>query len=109
MKAKGKGGAAGRRERRAFSDEFKAEAVRMAGERRATGGTLTQLARELDVRADQLREWARQAARRTGAEVAHPGETLEQENRRLRRENATLRQEQAFAKKVAVYFAKESR
>ncbi len=38
-----------------------------------------------------------------------PGETIEQENRRLRREVAVLRQEQAFAKKVAVYFAKESR
>ena len=102
-------GRAGRRERRAFSDEFKAEAVRMAAERPAAGGTLTQVARELDVRADQLREWARQAARRTGADVAHPGETVEQENRRLRREVAVLRQEQAFAKKVAVYFAKESR
>jgi hypothetical protein len=34
---------------------------------------------------------------------------LEQENRRLRREVEVLRQEQAFAKKVAVYFAKESR
>jgi hypothetical protein len=30
-----------------------------------------------------------------------PGETLEQENRRLRRELAVARQEQAFAKKVA--------
>jgi hypothetical protein len=29
--------------------------------------------------------------------------------RRLRREVETLRQEQAFAKKVAAYFAKESR
>jgi hypothetical protein len=38
-----------------------------------------------------------------------PGETLEQENRRLRREVEVLRQEHAFAKKVAVYFAKESR
>jgi len=36
-------------------------------------------------------------------------ESVEQEVRRLRREVAVLRQEQAFAKKVAVYFAKESR
>ena len=62
MKSKG---TAGRRERRAFSAEFKAEAVRLAVERRAAGGTLTQVGRELDVRADQLREWTRQAARRT--------------------------------------------
>jgi transposase len=36
-------------------------------------------------------------------------ETPEQELRRLRRENAILRQEREFAKKVAAYFAKESR
>ena len=44
-----------------------------------------------------------------GWESSVPGETLEQENRRLRREVEVLRQEQAFAKKVAVYFAKGSR
>jgi transposase-like protein len=36
-------------------------------------------------------------------------ETPAQELKRLRREVIVLRQEQAFAKKVAVYFAKESR
>ncbi len=96
----------GRRERRAFSAAFKVEAVRLVAQRRAQGGTLSEVGRELDVRPDQLRAWARQL-QDEGASV--PGETLEQENRRLRREVATLRQEQAFAKKVAVYFAKESR
>jgi len=68
-----------------------------------------QVGRELDVRPDQLRAWARQqrAGRAFGAAVT--GETMEQENRRLRREVATLQQERAFAKKVAAYFAKESR
>jgi len=99
----------GRRERREFSAEFKAEAVRLVAERRAAGATLTQVGRELDVRPDQLRAWARLARDENGMRGALPGETLEQENRRLRREVATLRQEQAFAKKVAVYFAKESR
>ena len=98
-----------RRERRDFSAEFKAEAVRMVAERRAMGATLAQVGRELDVRPDQLRAWARQQREASGRGSAVPGETLEQENRRLRRENATLRQEQAFAKKVAVYFARESR
>ena len=104
------GSAAARRERREFSAEFKAEAVRLVAERRAAGVTLAQVGRELDVRPDQLREWAKQQ-RRDGkrASGATSGETLEQENRRLRRELAVLRQEQAFAKKVAVYFAKESR
>ena len=95
-----------RRERRAFSAEFKAEAVRMVAERRADGASLTQIGRELDVRPDQLRAWTRGQRQASGEGSAPPSETLEQENRRLRREVATLRQEQAFAKNVAVYFAK---
>ena len=81
----------------------------MVAERRALGVTLAQVGRELDVRPDQLRAWARQSRRDAERGGGVPGETLEQENRRLRRENAVLRQEQAFAKKVAAYFAKESR
>jgi len=99
----------GRRERREFSAEFKAEAVRLMAERREAGVTLAQVGRELDVRPDQLRAWARQQRDGQTAVGGIPGETLEQENRRLRRELATARQEQAFAKKVAAYFAKESR
>jgi transposase len=95
------------RERRAFSDEFKAEAVRMAGQAHGQGKSVAQVARELDVRPDLLRVWIKEAATRRGG--AEPEETLEQEVRRLRREVETLRQEQAFAKKVAAYFAKESR
>ena len=107
MKSSRKAGSAGRRERREFSAEFKAEAVRLVAERRAAGVTLAQVGRELDVRPDRLRAWARQHGDNHDDVV--PGETVEQENRRLRRENAVLRQEQAFAKKVAAYFARESR
>jgi len=109
MKSNRKAGSAERRERRSFSSEFKAEAVRLLAERRALGVTLAQVGRELDVRPDQLRAWTRQQQHESGTRVGMPGETIEQENRRLRREVAELRQEQAFAKKVAVYFAKESR
>lgn len=99
-----------RRERRAFTDEFKQEAVRLMHDRRAKGWKVAQVARELEVRPDQLREWARQVANRDGG-LAAAGivETPEQELQRLRRENARLKEEREFAKKVAVYFAKESR
>ena len=97
------------RERRAFSAEFKAEAVRMVAERRAAGASLTQIGRELDVRPDQLRAWVRLERDVRGPRTPLTGETPKQELRRLRREVVTLRQEQAFAKKVAAYFAKESR
>lgn len=99
-----------RRERRAFTEEFKREAVRLLHERRAGGVRVTQVGRELDVRPDQLREWARRLAEREGG-LAAAGvvETPEQELQRLRRENVRLKEEQAFLKKVAVYFTKESR
>ena len=45
--------------RRGFTLEFKAEAVRLLAERPA-GVSVAQLARELDVRPEQLRAWARQ-------------------------------------------------
>ena len=92
-----------RRERRAFTREFKSEAVRLMHERRAAGVPLTQVGRELDVRPDQLREWARQFARAEGGlKAVGVVETAEQELHRLRRENAILREERAFAKKVAL-------
>jgi transposase len=96
-----------RPERRAFSAEFKAEVVRMALAARVEGKSVSQLGRELDIRPDLLRVWIKEAATQQMPGVQ--GESLEQEVRRLRREVETLRQEQAFAKKVAAYFAKESR
>jgi transposase len=99
-----------RRERRAFTDEYKREAVRLMHDRQAQGVTVAQVGRELDLKPDLLREWARRlAAQDGGLEAAGVVETPEQELKRLRRENARLKEEQAFAKKVAVYFAKESR
>ena len=75
--------------------------MRSVAERRTVGVTLTQVGRELDVRPDQLRRWTQESGRGRAAGSAIPGESMEQENRRLRREVAVLRQEQAFAKKVA--------
>ena len=98
--------------RRVFAAEFKTEAVRLLAERRAAGGSVTSVARELGVRPAQLREWAEQVARAGSgpvSAVSPAGETVEQEVRRLRRENATLREEAAFAKKAAAFFARESR
>lgn len=97
------------RKRRAFSDEFKHQAVRRVRERTAIGVTLTQIGRELGVRPDLLRRWARLAkAQDTGGADGEEVVTLA-ELRRLRRENETLRQERDFAKKAAAFFAKELR
>ncbi len=103
------------RERRAFTAEFKLEAVRRAEERRAAGVPLTQVARELGVTDDLLRKWRHQAAERGAAPPADvvPGHgrlpSEAEEVRRLEREVARLKQELAFVKSAAVYFAWESR
>jgi transposase len=93
------------KQRRSFSPEFRQEAVRLALQ---SDRPLSEVARELKLRPDQLRHWKQQL---TGAAGAPPpsGETPEQELRRLRREVEVLRQERDFLKKAAAFFAKESR
>ena len=107
--------AVAKRERRAFSPEFKVEAVRLLRERKALGVSVAQIGRELALRPDMLRRWARQVdgrpggSGRDGIAGAGPVPSGETEVRRLQRENAVLRQERDFLKKAAAFFAKESR
>ncbi len=49
-----------RRERRAWTAEFKQEAVRLLHERRLSGSSVADVARDIDVRPEQLRQWAKQ-------------------------------------------------
>ena len=101
--------------RRKFTKEFKVEAVRLMRERRGAGVSLAQVGRELAVRPDLLRKWARQVGERVGVarRDVFPGHgslpSTEEEVRRLQRENAVLRQERDFLKKAAAFFASESR
>jgi len=103
-----------KRARRVFSHEFKVEAVGLLRERKGLGVSLAQIGRELDVRPDVLRRWARQldqsgGERGDGRRGEDPPASAEAEVRRLQRENAVLRQEREFLKKAAAFFAKESR
>ena len=104
-----------KRERRQFDAAFKMEAVRRMQERLALKISLAEIARDLDVRPDQLRAWARQLARRVGQAPRDifPGEgrlpSAEEEVRQLRRELETVKQERDFLKKASAYFARESR
>lgn len=104
---------AGRRTKRTFSAEFKAEAVHLMRRRRTQGVPLTQIARELEVGPALLWDWARKLDGRGTGRLDQVGsapteETLEEEVKRLRREVVTLRQEREFAKKAAAFFLKES-
>jgi len=83
-----------KRKRRAFTTEFKAQAVRIV---RESGKSVGVVARELDLTETALRSWVRQAL--TTEEREELG--------RLRRENRTLRMERDILKKATAFFAKE--
>ena len=100
------------RRRRRFTQEFKLEAVRLAavGDRR-----MSELARELGIRPEMLRQWKRQAEARVGDRPTDifPGNgkllSQDEEIRRLRRENAVLREERDILGKATAFFAKGPR
>jgi transposase len=97
-------------QRKHFTAEFKAGAVRRA----ASGdATVLEVARELGIRTDRLREWIAQAQggrrRPRPADGGSPPVSLDEEVRQLRREVARLREERDILKKAAAFFARESR
>jgi len=92
--------------RRAFTREFKLEAVRLIRDR---GVTAAQAARDLGVHENVLRKWVRDFE--ADPKQAFPGqgqmkpEQLEIE--RLRREVTKLKAERDILKKATAYFAKD--
>lgn len=94
-----------KRNRRAFSLEFKLEAVRLVTE---GGRSLAEVARELKIQPDQLREWRRKFEGSGAVKPAARQETLAEEARRLRKELEIVRQERDFLKKAVAFFAKGS-
>ena len=95
-----------KRKRRAFTAEFKAQAVRVV---RESGKSVAVVARELDLTETALRAWVRQAAIDAGRGPAGAVTTEEREELgRLRREVRTLRMERDILKKATAFFAKES-
>src|SRR2546428_13975604 len=78
-----------KRKRRAFTREFKAQAVRIV---RESGKSVGVVARELDLTETALRSWVRQAEIDAGRGAPGGLTTEEREELgRLRRENPTLR------------------
>jgi transposase-like protein len=95
-----------KRRRRAFSDEFKAETVRLV---RESGKSIGAIARELDLTETALRRWVRQAEIDAGRGPAGALTTSERDElAQLRRENKRLRMERDILKKATAFFAKES-
>ena len=86
-----------------YTPEFRAEAVRLI---HSSEKPLSQIARELGVSDNSLREWVKQSEIDAGQREGISTEERE-ELRRLRKENKTLRQERDILKKATVFFARE--
>ena len=93
-----------RRERRSFTDEFKAGAVRLVLEE---GKTIPQVARDLDLTESALRTWVEYArADRSNGKTGLTTEERE-ELRRLRKELRVVKMERDILGKAVAFFAKE--
>jgi len=95
-----------KRKRRAFTPEFKADAVRLV---KASDRGVGQVAKELDLTETALREWVKRDAVDAGKGPPDALTTAEREELvRLRRDNKRLLMERDILKKAAAFFAKES-
>jgi transposase len=88
-----------KRQRRSFTDEFKASSVRLVLDE---GKTISQVARDLDLTASALRQWVERA--RADRSQGKTGLTSaeREEYARLKKENRELRMEREILKKAAV-------
>jgi transposase len=94
------------RQRRSFTDEFKAEVVRLVLDE---GRPLSVVCRELDLVNSAVRRWVKQSKIDRGAGPPGALTTADREELgRLRRENRQLRMERDILKRATVFFAKES-
>ena len=91
-----------KRKRRSYTDEFKAEAVKLVSEQ---GYSLAVAARNLGVSANALRTWKRKIAAAGEDESMTEDELLELA--RLREEVRRLRMERDILKKATAFFANE--
>jgi len=91
-----------KRNRRRFTDEFKAETVKLV---KQSDRTMSAIATELGISAKSVGEWVRNAS--DSRESMSEDERVELQ--RLRKENSELRMEKEILRKATVFFAKENR
>ena len=97
----------GKRKRRSFTREYKAEVVRLV---HASGKSIGKVAKEMDLTETAVRAWVRQAEIDERKDRRGPLTTDEKaENARLRRELRTVTMERDFLKKAAAFFARSGK
>jgi transposase len=97
-----------KRKRRVFTDEFKADAVRLC---RAGGRSIGQVATDLDIGETGLRTWLKQAEEAAAVDGGPAGALTTAERGELgelRKRVKRLEMEREILKKAAAFFAKEN-
>jgi len=92
--------------RRNYSPEFKREAVELT---RMEGVTISQLARDLGIRANMLGRWRREASANAEKAFQGQGKARDEEMAQLKRELVQVKKERDFLKEAAAFFAKASK
>ena len=93
--------------RKSYSAEFKRQAVELLENR---DRPVTDLARELGIRQNQLYKWREEIKRKGDAAFKGPGRPSNDqmsEMSRLKRENKRLKEELEILKKAEAYFARQ--
>jgi transposase len=97
----------GRRKRRKFTPEYKAEVVKLV---RTSGKSIGQVSSELELTETAVREWVKRA---DIDDKKDPNGPLTSEERaevvRLRRELRTMTMERDFLRKAAAFFARSGK
>ena len=96
----------GKRKRRSFAKEYKAEVVELI---RKSGKSIGAVARELDLAETAVRRWVQQVEIDSGRGPAGALTTVEREElAQLRKRVKTLEMEREILKKATAFFAKEN-
>ena len=96
----------GRRPRRVFTPEFKAEIVDLV---QHGGRSIPDVVRDFDLTDSAVRNWIAQADRDTDTRDDRVTSDEKTELATLRRENQRLRQDVEILKRATAFFAKETR
>ena len=92
-------------QRRAFTPEFKDEAVKLVIN---TGRPIATVAKELGIVEQTLGNWVKAFRDRQQAGDGALSESERAELARLRKENSELKMDRAFLKKASLFFAQEA-
>jgi transposase len=92
------------RSRPPYPEQFRREAVELV---RTSGRTIKEIASDLGVTEQSLRNWVKQQEVDVGTRPGISSDERE-ELKRLRRENRVLREEREILKKAAAFYVKES-